>query len=78
MKVTPYKYLLRQETPGERAGLPVPTELEKHQAWFLLPNTPLDQKTAERYGALMFALGRRQVTMEISAWAKENNLQEET
>ena len=66
--------LLRAESVEERSGLPIPSWIEKQQAYQLLPNTPLMKDVATEYGALMFALGRRQVTMEVEGWLKENNL----
>ena len=68
------RYILRRESPEEREGLPVPTRLERDQAYELLPNTPLNKDDAHDYGALMFALGRRQVTMEVTALLKEKGL----
>lgn len=47
---------------------------ERTPAYELLPNTPLMKDAALEYGALMFALGRRQVTMEVEAWMKEQDL----
>ncbi len=68
------KYLFRAETREEKSGLPVVRPEEKRQAYELLPNTPLMKDAALEYGALMFALGRRQVTMEVEAWMKEQGI----
>ena len=69
----PPKYVLRDESPEELSGLPVPSQVERDHAYQLLPNTPLNQHEAHMYGALMFALGRRQVSMEVRGWLKEVN-----
>lgn len=68
------KYLLRFESQEERKGMPVPTKIEQSQAYQLVPETPLMLNDATKYGALMFALGRRQVTLEVEGWLKENGL----
>lgn len=67
-------YVLRRESPEERTGMPIPTLPERSQAYELLPNTPLDKDDALAYGALMFALGRRQITLEVTALLKEKKL----
>lgn len=66
--------ILRMETALEKRGLPVPTQIERDYAYRLLPNTPLNKDNAHDYGALMFALGRRQITIEVLAWIKDNKL----
>ena len=69
----PPKYVLRDESPEELSGLPVPLQVERDQAYQLLPTTPLNKDDAVAYGSLMFALGRRQVSMEVRGWLKEVN-----
>ncbi len=75
MTLKDIEYLMRKETREERGGLPAPTQLEEQQAWILLPNTPLHQTDALKYGALMFALGRRQITLEWEGWFRRHKHQ---
>jgi len=70
------KYLLRAESAEERTGLPIPRPHEKNPPYELLPNTPLMKDEALKYGELMFALGRRQVSMEVRGWLRDNGLKD--
>ncbi len=62
--------ILRNESVEELRSLPVPTHVERDHAYQLLPNCPLSKDDALDYGALMFALGRRQVSIEVNALIK--------